>query len=139
MLASVNDVFNACLVRGDMTGDVLLYGKGAGGSATASAVVGDIIDCADNREKRKVFGWNEPKKDFVENYLKVPTALYVRVKGGEKEKEKVLSAFENADILEDKEKGEFVFITEKKEEGALRELLSSLGLEIASTFRVTDY
>ena len=50
MLASVNDVFNACLVQGDMTGDILLYGKGAGSSATASAVVGDIIDCADNLE-----------------------------------------------------------------------------------------
>lgn len=139
MLASVNDVFNACLVRGDMTGDVLLYGKGAGGSATASAVVGDIIDCADNREKRKFFGWSAPKKDFVESYLEVPTSLYVRVKGGEKEKEKVLSAFENADILENREKGEFVFITDERKEGDLRELLSSLGLEIASTFRVTDY
>lgn len=46
MLASVSQVFNAMLIDGDCTGDVMFYGKGAGKMATASAVVGDIIDCA---------------------------------------------------------------------------------------------
>ena len=45
-LASVDDVFNAILVRGDAIGDVVFYGKGAGKLPTASAVVGDIIDVA---------------------------------------------------------------------------------------------
>ena len=43
-LASVDDVFNAVLVKGDMLGDVVFYGKGAGKLPTASAVVADVID-----------------------------------------------------------------------------------------------
>ena len=139
MLAGVNDVFNACLVRGDMTGDVLLYGKGAGASATASAVVGDIIDCADNNEKRKVFGWKESKPGMVEDYKKVPVSLFVRVKGGKSEKEKVLSFFDPEKIFENEEKGEIDFITKTEEEGALFEKLSSSGLFVLSSIRVTDY
>lgn len=47
-LAGVDDVFNAVLVRGDMLGDVVFYGKGAGKLPTASAVVADIIDALKN-------------------------------------------------------------------------------------------
>ena len=46
MMAGVSDVYNAVLVRGDMLGDTLFYGKGAGKLATASAVVADVIDAA---------------------------------------------------------------------------------------------
>lgn len=48
MLASVNDVFNAVRVDGDYVGNTLFYGRGAGRQATASAVVGDIVDVALN-------------------------------------------------------------------------------------------
>lgn len=44
MLASVSDVFNAVFVEGDIVGQTMFYGRGAGQDATASAVVGDIID-----------------------------------------------------------------------------------------------
>lgn len=44
VLASVNGVFNACFVRGDIVGDALFYGRGAGKDATASAVWSDIGD-----------------------------------------------------------------------------------------------
>ncbi|MEG0305232.1 MAG: homoserine dehydrogenase [Oscillospiraceae bacterium] len=47
-LAGVEDVFNAVLLRGDMLGDVVFYGKGAGKLPTASAVVADIIDAIKN-------------------------------------------------------------------------------------------
>ena len=43
-LAGVEDVFNAVLMKGDMLGDVVFYGKGAGKLPTASAVVADVID-----------------------------------------------------------------------------------------------
>ena len=43
-IAGVNDVFNAVLMQGDMLGDVVFYGKGAGKLPTASAVVADVID-----------------------------------------------------------------------------------------------
>ncbi|MDR1011978.1 MAG: homoserine dehydrogenase, partial [Opitutaceae bacterium] len=46
VLANVNDVFNAVFVRGDIVGDTLYYGRGAGKDATASAVLGDIADAA---------------------------------------------------------------------------------------------
>lgn len=46
LLASVNHVFNAVFVRGNVVGDTLFYGRGAGADATASAVMGDIADAA---------------------------------------------------------------------------------------------
>src|SRR6266850_2656335 len=46
VLASVNHVFNAVFVRGDIVGDTLYYGRGAGQDATASAVLSDLADAA---------------------------------------------------------------------------------------------
>jgi len=46
VLASVNHVFNAVFVRGDVVGDTLFYGRGAGKDATASAVLSDFADAA---------------------------------------------------------------------------------------------
>jgi homoserine dehydrogenase len=46
VLASVNHVFNAVFVRGDIVGDTLFYGRGAGADATASAVLSDLADAA---------------------------------------------------------------------------------------------
>jgi homoserine dehydrogenase len=46
VLASVNHVFNAVFVRGDVVGDTLFYGRGAGKDATASAVLSDVADAA---------------------------------------------------------------------------------------------
>jgi homoserine dehydrogenase len=48
ILASVNDVYNAVLLEGDAVGQILLYGRGAGELPTASAVVSDVIDVAQN-------------------------------------------------------------------------------------------
>ena len=48
MLASVNHVFNAAMVKGDLSGDTLYYGRGAGREPTASTVIGDIGDIARN-------------------------------------------------------------------------------------------
>lgn len=137
MLAGVNNVFNACLVQGDMTGDILLYGKGAGSSATASAVVGDIIDCADNMEKRKFFGWKAEKADEVESYLSVPVSLFVRVQKADGARERILDLFPGAKIEETE--GELAFITGTETEGVLRERLASCVLSVLSSIRVTAY
>jgi homoserine dehydrogenase len=48
MLASVSQVFNAAMVRGDLSGDTMYYGRGAGREPTASTVIGDIGDVARN-------------------------------------------------------------------------------------------
>ena len=47
-LASVRDSFNAVFVEGEAVGDLMLYGRGAGGEPTASAILGDLIDAANN-------------------------------------------------------------------------------------------
>jgi homoserine dehydrogenase len=47
-LASVRDSFNALFLEADAAGDLMLYGRGAGGRPTASAVLGDVIDAARN-------------------------------------------------------------------------------------------
>ncbi len=51
-LASVRDSFNAVFVEGDAVGSLMFYGRGAGGSPTASAVLGDVIDAAANLRSR---------------------------------------------------------------------------------------
>lgn len=50
-LASVRDSYNAVFLEGDAVGSLMLYGRGAGGAPTASAVLGDVIDAAVNRLK----------------------------------------------------------------------------------------
>jgi len=50
-LASVRDSFNAVFVEGAAVGDLMFYGRGAGGYPTASAVLGDLIDAAVNRTR----------------------------------------------------------------------------------------
>ena len=47
-LASVRDAFNAVFIEADAVGELMLYGRGAGGMPTASAVLGDLVDAAKN-------------------------------------------------------------------------------------------
>lgn len=53
-LANVTDVYNAILVNGDMVGNVMFYGKGAGKFPTASAVCSDIIECVNNKTNKEI-------------------------------------------------------------------------------------
>ncbi len=50
-LASVREAFNAVFVEGTSVGELMFYGRGAGGGPTASAVLGDLVDAAVNRKK----------------------------------------------------------------------------------------
>ena len=143
-LASVDDVFNAILVRGDAIGDVVFYGRGAGKLPTASAVVGDVIDCARHENKQKFFGWADSEEGYVADYLDMPTALYVR--GRAQQKQQVISSAEKTfgEIKLLKRAGapedEFAFVTPAASERELRTKLETLlGAEIISTIRVTDY
>lgn len=65
IISHVDGVFNAIVVNGDATGDVMFYGRGAGKMPTASAVVADIIDCAKHLHARKYFDWQEGEDDYV--------------------------------------------------------------------------
>ena len=79
-LASVDDVFNAVLVKGDMLGDVVFYGKGAGKLPTASAVVADVVDALKHGSKVHDSLFWQPAEP-VEGMLTdpAPAAYYVRV------------------------------------------------------------
>lgn len=77
-LSSVDDVFNGILVKGDATGDVVFYGKGAGRLPTASAVVADVLDCIKHIESRKYLYWEEGNGDEVIPYEQSVGCMYVR-------------------------------------------------------------
>ena len=81
-LAGVDDVFNAVMVKGDMLGDVVFYGKGAGKLPTASAVVADVVDALKQGVKLHDSLFWKPAEP-VEGMLTDPTpaAYYVRVAG----------------------------------------------------------
>lgn len=76
-LAGVEDVFNGIMVRGDVIGDVMFYGRGAGQMPTASAVVADVIDAAKHAHARKYLYWEEGG-DIVAPPESMHSAWYVR-------------------------------------------------------------
>lgn len=143
-LAGVNDVFNAILVRGDATGDVVFYGKGAGKLPTASAVVADILDCARHMTERKDFGWESGTDNYVVDYTELETALYVRTETSDKEKSEkdIVSVFGKAEILEraGAPENEIAFVTPWASEKELEAKLKTVSsLNVLSKIRVVDY
>ncbi len=80
-LSGVDDVFNGILVRGDATGDVVFYGKGAGKLPTASAVVADVIDCVKHMKARKYLYWEDAKPGYVEPYEELRQNFFVHIQG----------------------------------------------------------
>ena len=81
-LVGVDDVFNAVLMQGDMLGDVVFYGKGAGKLPTASAVVADVIDALKEGSKihDSLFWKPAPRQEgLVQD--RGTYAWYIRVRG----------------------------------------------------------
>lgn len=142
-LASVTDVFNAILVRGDAIGDVVFYGKGAGKLPTASAVVADVIDCAKHVDRKKAFGWGASEENYVVDYKTLETALYIRTESSDKAAAlaAVEAQFGKVKILtrEDAPENELAFVTGTDTEQALTEKFEKTGLQALSCIRVTDY
>ena len=143
ILSGVNGVFNSVLIRGNAVGDVAFYGQGAGKMATASAVVADMIDCAQHIGRNKGISWDKAVDGSLVDCNEVETALYVRATGCKgcalgKAKElfgdiKVLSR-ENAP------EDEFAFVTPEDKEGTLRAKLGEMeNINVLSTIRVVNY
>lgn len=80
-LAAVEDVFNAIMVEGNATGDVMFYGKGAGKLATASAVCADMLDCIEHREHRRRISWGDGSKKLLRPLAEFVSPWYVRYQG----------------------------------------------------------
>ncbi len=115
-LAGVNDVFNAILVRGDSTGDVVFYGKGAGKLPTASAVVADIVIAVKMDKSSKSLYWEDSDQDFIEDTENITVANYLRVL--DSDKKKIESIFGEVTYLTRKgaPENELAFITEPMSE-----------------------
>ena len=145
-LAGIEDVFNGILVRGDATGDVVFYGRGAGKLPTASAVVADIIDAVKAAGTHKSLYWVDDGKNWAINYKESETAFYLRLTGkpAAELKELAQAQFGEIEVLTQKEQpaDEFACVTQSINEGRMDELVSGLtaaGACVASKIRVLEY
>ena len=123
-LFSVNGVFNAVYVHGNMLGDSMYYGRGAGKLPTASAVVSDVVDCARHPGKTIMCFWDEEKVD-VADISSGERKFFVRVKA--QQREAAMAAFGslaevNVGIAE-----EFAFMTQVMCESEFNEKLEKTG------------
>lgn len=80
MLAKVNGVMNAISIVGDMLGESLYYGAGAGGKATASAVISDLMDIAKNKFQNSMLGFKEKTAYRLASKDEIYTKYYLRLK-----------------------------------------------------------
>lgn len=131
-LNSVSDVFNAVLVDGDATDEVMFFGKGAGKLPTASAVVADALDCAEHSVTRRPIFWGPEKPELIADYKTVGNKYYLRLKSADKEA--VLAAFPNSQVIDDA--SDISIITENITENNLLEKTKSLGAELCAMIRV---
>ena len=134
------------MVRGDATGDVVFYGKGAGKLPTASAVVADVIDCVKHMTTRKYLYWEDSKPNYVEDFKKDLTEIYVRALDNDEDEafEKVEKLFGKVTRLSRKApgEGEIAFVTPLLSEYEIDNKISVLeadGLKILGKIRISDY
>lgn len=147
-LAGVEDVFNGILVRGDSTGDVVFYGKGAGKLPTASAVVADIIECVKHFDTRKYLFWDDSDEQYIKDYNEYETSLYVRVSYNStctcdciNEIKKQLEVLKFIDLCHSEE-NEIAFITKKSKFKNINESLKNLennGIVVLSKVKMGDF
>lgn len=145
-LSSVDDVFNGIMVRGDATGDVVFYGKGAGKLPTASAVVADVIDCVKHFKARKYLFWEDAKPGYVEPYENMVEDVFIRAKGNDSDAafEVVEQVFEGAErlIRREEEEGEIGFTVKDvkvKELETRFARLKELGVEPLNHIKISDF
>lgn len=140
ILSGVNGVFNAVMVNGDQTGEVMFYGKGAGKEATASAVVADVIDCVKHLSARKYLNWEDGAPDYVDNEYDETSRLYVRVASDDFDKLEAQfeALFPAVSCVKNKFRGEIAFITDEEKESVINEKLSQFknisSLKLLHTF-----
>ncbi len=139
-LANIDYEFNGIMVRGDCTGDVVFYGKGAGKLPTASAVVADIVDCCKHLKTRKYLYWTDGDGKNILPAEQSVSAMYVRANGTD-----VISKAENifgsVSIIERADADDTAFVTSEITYGEFNEKIASLandGVEVLSTIRIGD-
>ena len=111
-LYNVNDVFNAIFVHGNVLGDAMFYGSGAGKLPTASAVVADVVDAAKHLHRNIMTIWRSTKLKLVP-IADTSKQFFVRIKANAEEmKEALENSFGPVEIIRvDGLDGEFGFVT----------------------------
>lgn len=135
-LYSVNGVFNAIFVHGNVLGDAMFYGSGAGKLPTASAVVADVVDEARHLNRSIMAFWSSKKLELTD-ISNSSRKFFVRVKGTpETELAKVQEVFGNVQpvVVADVD-GEFGFVTEVMTEAEYKAKAESFG-EVLGMIRV---
>ena len=105
-ISNVEDVFNAVMVRGNATGEVMFYGKGAGEMPTASACVADVMECLQASPRRQEIGWSDSTEGF-QDPAELRTRHYFRIAGSLSD---AAAAFGDVEVLS--ENGETAFLTD---------------------------
>ena len=134
-LYMVSDVFNGILVEGNMLGTSMYYGSGAGKLPTASAVVADIIEEAQNLKSNVRLGW-DAKRLEIEPMLSSRHRYFVRVAGTLADKEKTVEeAFGKVEKIVLDGTGEFAFVTEEMPEATFMAKKAELEAEVLQFIR----
>ncbi len=134
-LYMVSDVFNAILVKGNMLGDSMYYGRGAGKLPTASAVVGDVIDCARNRGRQLPCIWAAEEAKLAD-VAEVERSYFVRVKASALDKLK--AAFPGGEVIDAGRSEDAGYVTSVCKEKDFEEKCKGLQDVILSKIRMGD-
>ena len=137
-LYSVNDVFNAIFVRGNMLGDAMFYGSGAGKLPTASAVVADVVDAAKHLHRTVVTRWESNTLELVPN-ADAKRRFFVRIRGEESVlKSRVDEVFGQVEFVKaDDVEGEFAVITGEMTEAEYAQKAEEMP-EVVKMIRMAD-
>lgn len=123
-LGNVNDVFNAIFVHGNMLGDAMFYGSGAGKLPTASAVAADIVDIVKHLHRNIMISYSDEKQTLLD-YKKIENSYFVRTTKSEMDAKEV---FGNIALIKIKEAPEeTAFVTEKMSEEEYLKKAEQLG------------
>ena len=106
-LSGVNGVFNGVFLRGNVLGDAMFYGSGAGKLPTASAVVADVVDMTKHQNTNIYIDW-KPEKLTLVSYDDSVNSFFVRT---DSPKSEVEAVFGHVDYIEDVVDGEYAFTT----------------------------
>ncbi|MCD7836241.1 MAG: homoserine dehydrogenase [Lachnospiraceae bacterium] len=133
-IAIVNDVFNAVFVTGNMLGDSMYYGRGAGKLPTASAVVSDVIDCARHQGRVITCFWD--KEDMLlADVADVERRFFLR--GAQYAKETIINMLDGGRKIELEGRAEdFGYITSPMTERKFDDICNSLGDAILGRIRI---
>ncbi len=141
-LANIDYEFNGIMVRGDCTGDVVFYGKGAGKLPTASAVVADVIDCCKHLKTRKYLYWTDGNGKNIIPFEQSVSAMYVRAQGDDIIS-KAQKLFGDVTVItkDNSPENEKAFVVKEMPYGEFTDKTAALesdGVKVLSSIRIGD-